>query len=130
MQKYNLHVKHISGDKNFFVDTLSRHPGGLNEREIKGLSKPKETMVAAINLDIDPSVKKYLKDLSIYHARYKKIQDLIQAVKQNGVNSGEKFLAKDVLFIKGGLNYPYCRPILPVNWRLPLLSSSMHHWDI
>jgi hypothetical protein len=57
-QDYNLHVKHISGAKHFFKDTLSRHPGGLTEREIKELSMPKGIMVSAINLDIDPSVER------------------------------------------------------------------------
>jgi hypothetical protein len=123
MQEHNLHVKHISGANNCFADTLSRHPGGLNECEIRELSKSKGVMVAAVNLDIDPSVKRYLKDLSNYQAGHKKIQGLVQAVKRNGVNPGEKFLVKDdVLFIKDGLNYPYWRPILPAKLEIPIIT--------
>jgi hypothetical protein len=122
MQEYNLHVKHFSGAKNFFADTLSRHPGGLNERDIKELSMPKEIMVVAINLDINPSVERYLGDLSKYQAADKKIQELIQAVKQNEVNPGERFLVKDgVLFIKDNLKYPYWRPILPAELEIPVI---------
>jgi hypothetical protein len=60
--------------------------------------------------------------LSNYQAEDKKIQELIQAVKQNEVNRGKRFLVKDdFLFIKDGLKYPNWRPILPAEPEIPVI---------
>jgi hypothetical protein len=57
IQQYNLHIQHIKGTEN----TVSRNAVGMCERDTKGVSKPKELMMAAINLGIDNSVEKRLK---------------------------------------------------------------------
>jgi Txe/YoeB family toxin of Txe-Axe toxin-antitoxin module len=49
--------------------------------------KPKELMVAAINLTIDRSVKQCINDLEYYQARDKRIKKLIQSVKQDPKSS-------------------------------------------
>ena len=50
----------------FFADTISRNPVGLCERYTKELFKPNELMVTTINLRIDHSVEKPLKDLATF----------------------------------------------------------------
>jgi len=50
IQEYNLHIQHIRGADNFLADMMSRNPAGLCERDTKELFKPKELMVATINL--------------------------------------------------------------------------------
>jgi len=57
-QEYNLHIRHIRRADNFLTDTISRNPAGMCERDTKELFKPKELMVASINLGIDNSVGK------------------------------------------------------------------------
>jgi hypothetical protein len=37
LQEYDLRVKHISGEKNFLLDTISRNRAGMSEREINRL---------------------------------------------------------------------------------------------
>jgi hypothetical protein len=58
IQEYNLHIQHIRGADNFLADTISRNPAGWCEHDTKELFKPKELMVATINLGTDNSVKK------------------------------------------------------------------------
>jgi hypothetical protein len=72
--------------------------------------------------------------LSKYQAEDKKIQELIQAVKQNEVDLGKRFLVKDdVLFIKDSLKYPYWRPILPAELEIPVIGfvhTSLGHLGV
>jgi hypothetical protein len=45
LQEYDLKVVHISGANNFFADTLSRNPVGLDKESRGFVSKPKEIFV-------------------------------------------------------------------------------------
>ena len=66
LQEYNLRTQHIRGSDDFLADTISQNPAGLCDRDAKKLFKPKELMVANINLGIDNSVEKSLKDLATF----------------------------------------------------------------
>jgi hypothetical protein len=68
IQEYALDIKHINGTKNFLADALSRNPAGLSEEEIKDLSKPRGITIDAIDLEIDMSVTRKLKDLATYQS--------------------------------------------------------------
>jgi hypothetical protein len=48
---------------------LSRNPAGPTPEQIKQLTRPRGIMVRKINLDIDPQVKKDLKDLAAHQAK-------------------------------------------------------------
>jgi hypothetical protein len=53
LQEFDLQIKHISGAKNFFADTLSRNPIGLTP-ELRNLQRKKhEVQVAKIDLKIN-----------------------------------------------------------------------------
>jgi hypothetical protein len=65
-QEYDMHISHISGTQNYLADIISRHPAGLTLEQIKQLTRPRYVMMAAIRLNIDPQVKKELKDLAAY----------------------------------------------------------------
>jgi hypothetical protein len=82
VQEYDLHIRHIKDTSNFLADTISCNPAGLSEREIKELSMPRGMMVAAIDLGVDPTVRRNLRDLAIHKARGPKLLKLIQAVKK------------------------------------------------
>jgi hypothetical protein len=71
IQEYNLHIQHTKGADNFFADMISRNPVVLCERDTK------ELMVAAINLGIDDSVEKSLRDLTVFQAQDNRIKKLI-----------------------------------------------------
>jgi hypothetical protein len=60
IQEYNLHIQHISGAESFLEDTVSGNPAGLCELDTKELFKPKDMVVAAINLSNDNSVERVI----------------------------------------------------------------------
>jgi hypothetical protein len=63
IQEYQVKIKHISGVKNYLADIISRNPAGLTQEQIRQIKKPRDIMVAVINLNISPQFKADLKDL-------------------------------------------------------------------
>jgi hypothetical protein len=66
LQEYELEICHIKGSQNHFADILSCNPAGLTKERIKEITKPKELMVAPINLNLDQSIKRELKNIEGY----------------------------------------------------------------
>jgi hypothetical protein len=54
----------VNGDQNHLADIISRNPAGLNAIEIRDLTKPNTILVNGINLNIDRSVCKDLRNLT------------------------------------------------------------------
>jgi hypothetical protein len=54
IQDYDLEICHIKGRHNFFTNVLSRNPADLTPDQITVLTRPRELLVAEINLGIDP----------------------------------------------------------------------------
>jgi len=116
IQEYNPHIQHIRGADNFLADAISRNPAGLCERDCKELFKPKELEVPTINLGIDNSEGKSLKELARFQARDKRIQEIIQIVEQKQKDSNKNVMVQnDVLYNKKSHKYPYWRPVLPTD---------------
>jgi hypothetical protein len=64
LQEYDLTVVHISGADDFFADTLSRNPFVLSRESLDLVRKPKEILVAKIDLGLEKPLKKELASLS------------------------------------------------------------------
>jgi hypothetical protein len=64
IQEYDLKVEHISGANNFFADTLSRNPVGLDKGNRGFVRKHKELLVAKIDFATDKTLLKELGNLS------------------------------------------------------------------
>jgi hypothetical protein len=116
LQEYDLEVVHISGSSNFLADILSRNPVGLTQQQIKSATRPKEITIAAIDLNLDPTMKETLKNL----ARYQKEDPVVQKIKVDlevaQLSTADKYkLINDVLHCKGDQGYPYWRPFLPAS---------------
>jgi len=110
------------GTDNFLADTISQNPAGLCERDTEELFKPKELMVATINLGIDNSVGKSLKDLAMFQARDKRIQEIIQIVEQKQKDASKNvMLQNDILNSKDSHKYPYWRPVLPTDLEISVI---------
>jgi len=92
-------MQHIGGAGNVLADTTSRNPVGLCECDTMELFKPKGLMVATINLGINNSVGKSLKDLATFQALDKRIQEIIQIVEQKQRDVSKNFMVQnDVLY--------------------------------
>jgi hypothetical protein len=114
IQEYNLHTQHIRGSDDFLADMISRNSAGWCEREAKEIFKPKELMVATINLGTDKSVEKSLKGLATFQARDQRIKEKIHIVKQKPKDASKNVMVpNDILYSKDSHKYPYWRPVLP-----------------
>ena len=63
IQLYDIEMCHIKGANNVLADILIRYPSELSVAEIRALSKPGTIMVHAIELKVDYSACKDLKNL-------------------------------------------------------------------
>jgi hypothetical protein len=77
LQEYDLDVVYISGYSNWLADILSRNRVGLTQQQIKAATRPKEIMIAATDLNLDPTVKEKLKNV----ARYQREDPHVQKIK-------------------------------------------------
>jgi hypothetical protein len=66
LQDYDPTIQHISGTSNFFADILSRNPIGLDSKSMEKLKKQREFMVAKIDLRVNKSLLREIKDLSTH----------------------------------------------------------------
>jgi hypothetical protein len=64
IQKYDIELQHIKGINNHLAHTISRNPAGLKSEEIRELYKPNTISVNKIDLKINRSVLKDLKNLA------------------------------------------------------------------
>jgi hypothetical protein len=93
---------------------LSRNPGGLSEAESKELSKPWVITIAAIDLGLDSSMSRKLKDLAAYQAQDATLKARMDTVRLiQGLTDGRYLVRSDVLYCKESRDYTYCRPLLP-----------------
>jgi hypothetical protein len=116
IQEYDLDIVHISGTANFFADILSRNPVGITKEQLSQAGKPREIFVGAINLNLDKSLKKELKDLARHQSEDLRLVDLRQRVMEDPCSVQERYLIRNhILFVKDNKTYPYWRPVLPKN---------------
>jgi hypothetical protein len=123
IQEYDLEIVHIKGTDNFFADALSRNPVGLTEEGLDQIRKPKEIFVSTINLNLDPHLKKELKDLAKYQLEDPRIKKIRQSLEASTFARTDKFMLKDqVLYHKNDRSHPYWRPVLPKNLEYRVIS--------
>jgi hypothetical protein len=82
IQEYDLQIVHISGTSNYFADILSRNPVGITTEQLNQVRKPKEILVAAINLNVDVNLKKELKDLVKLQEQDVKLIEIKQKIRE------------------------------------------------
>ena len=89
IQEYNFHIQHTRGAESFLAETVSRNLAGLCERDTKELFKPKDMVVATINLSNDNSVGGSLKELLTCQACEKGVQEIIRIVRRKQQNANK-----------------------------------------
>ena len=115
LQEYDIEICHISGSQNYLADTLSRNPAGLTPEQIKELTRPRDIMVRKINLEIDPQVKKDLKDLAAHQDKDPYIKGLKdRIIDQPSEQKDSRYaVLNGAVHCKGHKGYAFWRPILP-----------------
>jgi hypothetical protein len=123
IQEYDLDIVHIKGTDNFFADALSRHPVGLTEEGLNQLVRPKDILVSAINLNLDPNLKKELRDLAKHQLEDPRIHEIRRSLEVGTPTGIEKFMLRNgVLYCKDDRMHPYWRPLLPKNLQYRVIS--------
>jgi transposase InsO family protein len=114
LQEYDLTVVHISGANNFFADILSRNPVGLSRESLDLVRKPKEILVAKIDLGLDENLKKELASLSKHQLADPTLRKIREELESDPVKLKERYMIRDhVLYRKDDRTHPYWRAILP-----------------
>jgi hypothetical protein len=114
LQQYDLKICHITGSRNFLVDGLNRNPAGLRKDELLDLRQPAILMVHAIHINIDPSVKRELKDLATHQAADQRLATIIEGLDKYPVQVETKYKMSDgTLYNMDQKRHQFCRPMLP-----------------
>lgn len=64
IQEYNLEIVHVKGTDTALADVLSRNPVGMTIEEVNRIGRPQEIAITKIDLNLDPQVKKDLRNLA------------------------------------------------------------------
>jgi len=115
LQQYDIELRHVKGAQSHLADIISRNPAGLSATEIRNLTKPNTITVNAINLSIDKSVCKDLRNL----AELEKVEQRIQKIRgrtahQLTVSNHRYRLVDDTLFYREAGYASEWKPLLPV----------------
>ncbi|PNF14204.1 hypothetical protein B7P43_G12568 [Cryptotermes secundus] len=122
LQEYDLQIKHISGAKNFFADVLSRNPVGLTPELRRSQQKRLEINVAKIDLGINKTIIKQLKDLVQLQQSDLTLQDIGNKVRLEPDTHADKYsFQQGILCCKNTKLYPYWRVMIPKNLELPII---------
>jgi hypothetical protein len=114
LQEYDLTVTHISGAHNFFADALCRNPTGLNNEKQDILKRPKEFLVAKLDLYKDQTLRKELSSLEQHQLEVSVLFIIREELENDLSKFQEKYMIRDeVLHCKDKRTYPYRRMMLP-----------------
>jgi ribonuclease HI len=78
LQQYDIELRHVKGTQNHLADVISGNPAGLDTTEIRNLTKPNVIMVNRINLNVDKTVCKDMKNLTELQKTHQNTKDLRQ----------------------------------------------------
>jgi hypothetical protein len=95
IQEYDLDIVHIKGTDKFFADALSRIPVGLTEEGLNQRVRPKDIFVSAIDLNLDPNLKKELRDLAKHQLQDPKINEIRRTLGAGTPARTGKFMLKN-----------------------------------
>jgi hypothetical protein len=122
LQEYDLEIVHIKGADNYLADIMSRNPVGLSREELNQMAKPRDILVAAIDLNVDPIIKAELRKLAAYQAEDPRIIEIKQNLGTALPPLTDKYMLRNgVLYRKDDQRYRYWRPILPASLERPVI---------
>src|SRR5215510_13846170 len=79
-------------------------------------------MVATIELGVDNSVERNLKELAKIQAHNERLQEIIRIAEQDHADVSDNIMVKDgILYSRDSNRYPYWRPVLPTELEIPVI---------
>jgi hypothetical protein len=98
----------------FLADTLSRNPVGLNKESLDFVKKPREMLVAKIDLGLDKTLQKEIYDLSKQQATDPVLMEIRGELERNPAANKDRYMLRNqVLHCKDHRTHPYWRIMLP-----------------
>jgi hypothetical protein len=76
LQQYDIELQHVKGAHNHLADIISQNPARPNDTEVRNLTKPNTIMVNVINLNIDKSVCKDIRNIAELQKADQRIQKI------------------------------------------------------
>jgi hypothetical protein len=123
LQEYDLNITYIRGSENVLADAMSRNPVGLTQDQINRTKRPTDILVSAVNLNLDPNLKRELHDLVKYQNSDPRIQEIKQQLTTASHVDQNRYMIKDeILYCKDNCTYPYWRIYLPSSLERKVLS--------
>jgi hypothetical protein len=100
IEQWDLEIKHVKGIDNTLADILSRNPPHVNEHATESLRQRDQIMVHAIDLNIDNSIKKELKNLAILQDIDPRLKAIKEGVTTRPTTATKYTINDDVLYCK------------------------------
>jgi hypothetical protein len=114
VEQWELEIRHIKGVDNTLADVLSCNPPHYNTPNSTNLRRHNQIMVHAIELNIDNSVKRELKNLAVLQNTDPRLKTIMGELTAYSPTIGKKYLVKkDVLYCKGDKEGQSWKAMLP-----------------
>jgi hypothetical protein len=127
IQEYDLEIVHIKGTDNFLADIMNLNPVGLTGKESESMRRPREIMVKKSSLDLDPDVRKALKNLSVQETQDRRIEAIKPKLARTTQPLDSRYKVEgEILFCKDEKFRNYWRPYLTDHLE-PQIIKYVHH---
>jgi hypothetical protein len=113
IEQWELDIQHIRGIDNTLADILSRNPILYNTSNTMDPRKRGQIMVHAVDLNIDNSVKRELRNLAILQNSDPRLLVIKRNLTADSATGTKYVVNNDVLYCKGDKEGQRCRAMLP-----------------
>jgi hypothetical protein len=114
IQECDIEIRHIKGVQNHLADVLSRNPTGLTDEEIRNLTRPDQVMVHSVQLYVDKTIGKELKDLAVLQDTDPRLAAIKKEVTTHPTTTQHRYLLTDnVIYSKGDKDRTRWKAMLP-----------------
>jgi hypothetical protein len=114
LQQYDIELRHVKRTQNHLAYIIIRSPAGLDATEIRNLTRPNTIIVNTINLSIEKSVCKDLRNLAELQETDQRIQKIRERLAQKPTVADPRYrLVDHTLFYGETGRASEWKPVLP-----------------
>jgi hypothetical protein len=114
LQEYDIEIRHIKGVQNHTADVLSRNPTGLTDEGIRNLTRPDQVLVHSVQLYVDKTSGKELKDLAVLQDTDPRPVVIKKEVTAHPTTTQHRYLLRDnVIHCEGDKDRTRWKAMLP-----------------